>query len=81
MSRLRRVLNWRLSSEGFDVRVAQLLCFVAGPLVLVVALSALPRFAATRGEIFIGVLASSAVALLIVLMGLVLPLTRLKANP
>ena len=69
-----RVLQMRLSSERFDVRLGQLLCFTAGPALLVVALVGLARLALTPGEAFIGVLASVAVALLLVILGIVLPL-------
>jgi hypothetical protein len=67
-------LEKRLSSERFDVRLGQLLCFAAGPALLVVALVGLGRLALTPGEAFIGVLASLAVALLLVMLGIVLPL-------
>lgn len=80
MSRLRRILDWRLTSEATAARIGQLACFAAGPAVLVVALRALPRFAATPGEMFLGVLASCAVALLLVVMGLVLPLAQGQAG-
>jgi len=74
MSLFQRVLGMRLSSERFDVRLGQLLCFAAGPLLLVVALGGLARLALTPGEAFIGVLASLAMALLLVILGIVLPL-------
>ena len=74
MSLFQRVLGMRLSSERFDVRLGQLLCFAAGPALLVVALVGLGRLALTPGEAFIGVLASVAVALLLVILGIVLPL-------
>ena len=70
----RRVLGMRLSSERFDVRLGQLLCFAAGPALLVVALGGFARLALTPGEAFLGVLASVAVALLLVILGIVLPL-------
>jgi len=69
-----RVLQMRLSSERFDVRLGQLLCFAAGPALLVVALVGLGRLEVTPGEAFVGVLASVAVALLLVILGMVLPL-------
>jgi hypothetical protein len=70
----------RLSSERFDVRLGQLLCFAACPTLLVVALGGLERSALTPGEAVIGVLASVAVALLLVTLGIVLPLAA-KAPP
>jgi len=80
MSPFRRVLGMRLSSERFDVRLGQLLCFAACPTLLVVALGGLERSALTPGEAVIGVLASVAVALLLVTLGIVLPLAA-KAPP
>ena len=74
MSLFPRVLEKRLSSARFDVRLGQLLCFAAGPALLVVALVGLGRLALTPSEAFIGVLASVAVALLLVILGIVLPL-------
>jgi hypothetical protein len=80
MSRFVRVLGVRLSSERFDARLGQLLCFAASPALLVVGLGGLARLALTPGEAFIGVLASLAVALLLVILGIVLPLAS-KAPP
>jgi hypothetical protein len=64
----------RVSSEGFDVRLGQYVCFAAGPALLVVALGGLARLSPTPGEAFLGVLASVAVALLLVNLGLALSL-------
>jgi len=80
MSRLRRILAQRVTSDATAARLGQFACFVAGPAILVVGLRALPRFAATPGEVFLGVLGSSAVALLLIVMGLVLPLAQGKAD-
>ena len=81
MSLFPRVLEKRLSSERFDVRLGQLLCFAAGPALLVVALGGLARLALTPGEAFLGVLASVAVALLLVILGIVLPLASKMPPP
>ncbi len=78
MSALNRILRQHLASDATVSRIGQLACFAAAPALLVVALSGLTRFASTPGEVFLGVLASSAVALLLVLMGLVLPLATGK---
>jgi hypothetical protein len=80
MSLFPRVLQTRLSSERFDVRLGQLVCFGAAPALLVVAFVGLGRLALTPGEAFIGVLGSVAVALLLVILGIVLPLAA-KAPP
>ena len=80
MSLFPRVLKLRFSSERFDARLGQLLCFTAGPALLVVALVGLARLALTPGEAFIGVLGSVAVALLLVILGIVLPLAKTSPN-
>ena len=80
MSLFRGALGMRLSSERFDVRLGQLLCFAAGPALLVVAIGGLASLALTPGEAYLGVLASVAVALLLVMLGIVLPLAA-KAPP
>jgi hypothetical protein len=71
---LRRVLGMRISSEKFDVRLGQLVCFAASPALLVVALGGLARLSLSSGEAFLGVLTSVAVALLLVILGVILPL-------
>lgn len=76
----RGLLRRRLTSDATIARVVQALCFAAGPAVLIVALRALPRFAGTPFEVFLGVLASSAVALLLVVLGLLVPMSRGEAK-
>lgn len=74
MSRGRRLLDRRVVSDALAVRVAQGACFAAGPALLLISLRASARLAGTPGELLLGVLAGASVALLLVLMGLVLPL-------
>jgi hypothetical protein len=76
MSRLIRLAQARLSSEALDIRFAQILCFAAGPPILILAAHALKRYGATPVELVIGLLAAGAVCLLCVILGIVLPLTR-----
>jgi hypothetical protein len=71
----------RVSSEGLDVRLGSLLCFAAGPVLLVVALSGLARLSLIPGEAFLGVLASAGLALLLVILGIILPLARNEVPP
>jgi hypothetical protein len=71
----------RVSSERFDVRLGQFACFAAGPALLVVALGGLARLSPTPGEAFLGVLASVAVALLLVILGIVLPMAHKGPPP
>ena len=51
MSRLLRPARLRISSEDLDIRVGQLLCFAAGPTVLLLAAYALKRNGETPSEI------------------------------
>lgn len=74
MSALLRLAGLRLYSEASVLQLVRLLCFAAAPALLVVALRAVARLAATPGEALMGVLAASAVALLLVVLGLVAPL-------
>jgi hypothetical protein len=80
MSRLRRIAGFRVSRESWDVRVAQAACFAASPAVLLLAVRALARNAATPGEMVVGLLAAVAVSLLCVILGLVLPLAHRRAS-
>jgi hypothetical protein len=76
MSWVQRVLSARFSPEVFDVRFGQFACFAAGPALLVVALYGLAEHALTPSEALIGVLASVSVALQLITLGLLLPLTH-----
>lgn len=76
MSRLHRIVRTRLVDEALALRFVQLLCFAAGPPVLILAAHALRRYGASPAELIIGLLAAVAVCLLCVILGVVLPLTR-----
>ena len=78
MSLYKRLVAMRVTTDAFDIRVGQALCFVAAPVLLVVALIGLARLAASPGEVFLGVLGSVTVALLLVVLGIVLPLAHKK---
>lgn len=75
MVRLPENLRQCLISDAALARFGQFACFIAGPTVMILGLNAVSRLAATPGEVVLGVLGSSSVALLLVLLGLVLPLT------
>jgi len=76
MSFLRRLLVSRVTPDCFDVRIGQYVCYAAGPALLAVALNGIARIAPTRMEAILGVLASIAVAMLFILLGIVMPLTH-----
>lgn len=70
----RELAGVRVTSDRLAVQVARLLCFAAAPALLILALRGVVRLAATPGEILLGVLAGGSLALLLVVLGLVLPL-------
>lgn len=76
MSTLSRILGWRIGTDASDVRLGQALCFAAAPTVLVLAFRKLSELPISESEAVIGMLASMAVALLLVVLGLILPLAQ-----
>jgi hypothetical protein len=78
MSRLRRMLTWRVGNEASDVWLQRWLCFAAAPTVLVLAGLALSKLTTTAGEAVTGFLAASAVAVSFVILGIVIPLAQRK---
>jgi hypothetical protein len=78
MSRLWRVLTWRIGNEASDVRLQRWLCFAAAPTLLVLTSVALSKLTTTAGEAVTGFLAASAVALSFVILGIVAPLAQRK---
>jgi uncharacterized membrane protein YhfC len=80
-SRVRCVLCWQLTSETLDVRIGQGVCFAAAPAVLVLAVYKLARLPLSEAEFVIGLLASLAVTLLLVILGVLVPLVGRKMQP
>ena len=76
-----RLLNLRICTDSFAVRIVQAVCFIAGPVILLAALAAVAKFASSPFEVLIGVLAGSTVALLVVLLGFVMPLAFRQVKP
>ena len=72
MKTLARLATMRIGDEAFDCRVGELICYAAGPTLLIVAIQALVRANPTRVELVIGLLAAVGVAIGSVTMGLVL---------
>ena len=80
MAGLRHFARRRLSSETFDIRLAQLVCFAASPALLLCAVFALQRHAATPGEVVVGLLAAVAVSIQCIILGIVLPMARDRSS-
>jgi hypothetical protein len=74
MKPLSRILHLRISSEHVDLRAAQLISFMAGPALLIVAITGLARLARTPAEVLIGVLCAVGTTMTFIIMGLVLGL-------
>ena len=67
------VLGRAVSSEAFDVKLGQGVCFVGGVVVLAVSLWKLTRLELSEVQFFGGMLLSLCVPLLLLIVGMVLP--------
>jgi uncharacterized membrane protein YiaA len=78
-----RFFGRRISSDALDQRLGQVVCFVAGVVVLVVSMWKLTRLDLSEAQFFFGLLLSLCVPLLLVIAGLVLPIasTAWKQHP
>ena len=72
----KRILERHVATDQRVATMAQLACFVSAPGVMILALRGTVRFGRTPGEIFLGVLASAVLALLLVILGLLMPLAH-----
>ena len=63
--------NTAMTSDRFDRRMCQLACFIAAPMIFTGAVLTLQRFATTPAELLTGVLAAGALAISIVVLGIV----------
>jgi uncharacterized membrane protein YiaA len=69
-------LNYKVTSDLFDVKFGQGACFLAGLLVFVLSFWKMTRLELTESQLFFGVLLSFATPLLFIIMGLLLPIVR-----
>ena len=69
-------LNYKVTNDAFDMRLAQVACFVAGLLVLALSFWKLTRLDLTEAQLFLGILLSFAMPLLFIVISLLLPLSR-----
>ncbi len=70
MSPIRILLNYRLSSQAFDARSAQLACTLGGVAIFPMAVLALVRHPGSRAEFLLGLGLAGLVALLCVMLGM-----------
>jgi hypothetical protein len=69
-----------ITSQSFDAKVGQIGSWIAANTVLCLGMYKLTKLPLSETELFFGVLLVLTVSLLMVLMGLILPLTYGKAN-
>ena len=81
MSRLRRLAGTRLASDVAFANFAQMMCFVLGPVLLVIATWTVARLASTPGEVVAGLLGAGNLALVVIVMGLIVPLASRREAP
>jgi hypothetical protein len=65
-----------ISSDAFDTRLGQGVCFVAGVVMLGVSMWKLTQLDLSEAQFLFGVLLSLCVPLLLVIVGLLLPIAR-----
>jgi Na+(H+)/acetate symporter ActP len=70
-----RLAKARVTTDFFDARLGQMLCFVAAIALFVLAVLKLCRLGLTEGQLIIGLLAAIACSLLLVVLGLLLPIS------
>ena len=63
--------NMPVTSDRFDRRLTQVVCFGSAPVILVCAARALQRMGASPTELLIGVLAAAALSVGMTLLGIV----------
>lgn len=69
-----------ITSQSFDAKVGQIGCWIAAVTVLGMGMYKLTKLPLSETELFFGVLLVLTVSLLMVLMGLILPLTLCRAK-
>lgn len=75
MGFLARLAKAPLTTARFDARLGQIVCFVAAIAVFVLAVLKLCSLRLTERELFIGLLAAIACTLLLIVIGLLLPIS------
>ncbi|MBM4040226.1 MAG: hypothetical protein FJ290_17105 [Planctomycetes bacterium] len=75
MGPIARLAKARVTTALFDARVGQILCFVAAIALFPLVVLKLTRLQLTEGELIIGLLAAGACSLLLVVLGLLIPIS------
>ena len=71
-----RFFGRTISSDAFDTKLGQVVCFVGSVVTLVVSLWKLTQLDLTEAQLLFGLLLSLTVPLLLLIVGLVLPMAR-----
>ena len=75
MGLLARLGKARVTTDAFDARVGQILCFAAAVAIFAVAVLKLCSMRIEEGLLIVGLLATIACSLLFVVIGLLLPIS------
>ena len=75
-----QILNRSIVADETVIRLGQIACFVAGIAVLALSLWKLSRLELTESGLFFGVLLSLVAPLLLIILGVLLPMTRTAAK-
>jgi len=76
-----QLLSHRITSDAWDGRLGQIVCFTAAVLVLALSLWKLTRLGLTEAGLFLGLLLSLIVPLLFIIIGLLLPVSAASRRP
>lgn len=75
-----RLFGHQISSETFDAKFGQAVCFIAAGVFCLVSFWKLTRLELNEAQFFLGVLLSLCVPLLLFILGLLLPLPIISAR-
>ena len=75
MRLLARLAKARVTTDAFDWRVGQIVCFAAAVVVFALAALKLCSMRLDEGTLIVGLLAATACSLLFVVLGLLLPIS------
>jgi hypothetical protein len=73
---MKDTITHKITSDTFDTKLGQAVCFITSVLVLVLSMWKLTRLDLSESQLFFGVLLSGCVPLLCVVVGLLLPIAR-----
>ncbi len=80
MTDVLRLFKSKLTSRGFDAKAAQIACWICSLIVMVVGIFKLTRLQLTEAELFFGILLVMAVAILVIITGLLMPIVEFVAQ-